>query len=218
MTGKWKTGYKSVGIYNGTWGLLPIFLTRESLSLTLLVIDFVRLLSLSQISVYQYLHIIVYTLGLLHTHKSSPTKVGPHIHTCWKSVSFPIMFQRWRHLVAEYWTNQQYKFQYWNIEKTNQFSMAEKYDTICFICNANYKQVQTLLGSKTTWLALEAERLFRLVFYWFIDVQHVFEPFDSIPWGIFWLWSTSLFGSASFYIRHMEAGKSLWEYQVPFLK
>ena len=96
--------------------------------------------------------------------------------------------------------------------------MAEKYDTICFICNANYKQVQTLLGSKTTWLALEAERLFRLVFYWFIDVQHVFEPFDSIPWGIFWLWSTSLFGSASFYIRHMEAGKSLWEYQVPFLK
>ena len=96
--------------------------------------------------------------------------------------------------------------------------MAEEYDTIYFICNSNYKQVQTLLGSKTTWLALEAERLFRLVFNWFIDVQHVFEPFDSIPWGIFWLWSTSLFGSASFYIRHMEVGKSLWEYQVPFLK
>ena len=43
--------------------------------------------------------------------------------------------------------------------------MAEEYDTIYFICNANYKQVQTLLGSKTTWLALGGWKAFQACFW-----------------------------------------------------
>ena len=53
--------------------------------------------------------------------------------------------------------------------------MAEEYDTIYFICNANYKQVQTLLGSKTTWLALGGWKAFQACFWsrWY-KIGHVF--------------------------------------------
>ena len=133
------------------------------------------------------------------------------------------MFQRCSHLVAEYWTNQQYKFQYWNIEKTNQFSMAEKYDTICFICNANYKQVQTLLGSKTTWLALEAERLFRLVFLlihrrptclwtiWLHSLGYFLAMVDITFWICFFLHSSHGGGQIPLRISGAIPKKTIWK-------